>query len=86
MYSLELLMMDGKTVRNMQYYSTKINLRHWCIWLFLQYKYITMHGPMKVKNGEGGLEFFLSYNEWYLFHCTGCMKGGSASYRLSAGE
>jgi len=32
MYSLELLMMDGKTVRNM--YSVtpnKINLTHWCI-------------------------------------------------------
>ena len=30
--SLELLMMDGKTVRNMQSVTpNKINLRHWCI-------------------------------------------------------
>jgi len=28
----------------------KINLRNWCIWLVLLYKYITMHGPINVNN------------------------------------
>jgi len=30
-------------------YSNKINLRHWCIWLVLLQKHITMHGPMNDK-------------------------------------
>ena len=49
MYGLELLMMDGKTVRNIQSGTPyKINLKHWCIQLVLLQKYITMYGPMNV--------------------------------------
>ena len=31
----------------------KINLIHWCIWLVLLQKYITMHGPVNVKSATG---------------------------------
>ena len=50
MYSLELLMMHGKTVGNMQsVIPNKINLILWCILLVLLQKYNTKHGPMNVK-------------------------------------
>ena len=42
---------DGQKDRpkHVQCYSNKINLIHWCTRLVLLQKYITMHGPMKVK-------------------------------------
>jgi len=39
-----------RTVRNMQSATpNKINLIHWCIYLVLLQKYITVHGSMNVK-------------------------------------
>jgi hypothetical protein len=50
MYSLELLMMDGKPSETYRVlFQNKINLRSWCIWLVLIWKYIAMHGPMGVR-------------------------------------
>ena len=43
------LMMDRGTVRNMQSFIPKINLRSQCIQLILLYKFITMHGPLNVR-------------------------------------
>jgi len=38
-------------LKNLELFQNKINLRHWCIWLFLLQKCITMHDPMNVKRG-----------------------------------
>jgi len=42
---------DGRKdrLKHVKCYSNKINLRHWCIWLVLLQRYITMRGPMNVK-------------------------------------
>jgi len=48
-YNARILMMDGETVRNMQSFIPKINLRNWCILLVLLYEYITMQGLLNVK-------------------------------------
>jgi len=55
---------DGRKDRpkHVEWYSNKINLRHWCIWLVLLYKFITMHGPMNVKS------YHISYNVLYITH------------------
>jgi hypothetical protein len=48
-YVQSLIPDDGRKDRpkHVEFYSNKINLRLWCIWLVLIYKYITMHSPMK---------------------------------------
>ena len=61
MYSLELLMMDRKTVRNTySITSNKITLKHLCVQLVLLQKYTTKHGPMNVRLVHTN---FLMYNE-----------------------
>ena len=54
---------DGRKDRpkHVDCYSNKINLKHWCIWLVLLYRYITMHGPMGVKKK---VYFLLRRNEF----------------------
>ena len=46
--SKNLLMMDRGTVRNMQSFISKINLRNQCIQLVLLQEFITMHGHLNV--------------------------------------
>ena len=50
-YSEKLLMMDTGTVRNMQSFIPKINLRNQCIQLVLLYEQTTMHGHLNVNLG-----------------------------------
>ena len=47
-YSEKLLIMDRRTVRNMQSFVPKINLTNQCIQLLLLQEYITMHGHLNV--------------------------------------
>jgi len=49
MYSLELLMMDGKTETCTVSLQHEINLIHWCI-LLVYYRNNTIHGSMNVKS------------------------------------
>ena len=35
--------------KHIELFQNKINLGHWCIWLVLLQKYITMQGPMNVR-------------------------------------
>jgi len=44
-YSIGLLMMDSKPVRNMYISTPKTNLRNSASLWFLLHEYITMHGP-----------------------------------------
>jgi len=48
-HNFELLVMDGKTVRNVERFTRTNNLRDRWILLVTLWEYITMHGPINVK-------------------------------------
>ena len=48
-YSEKLLVMDRGTLRIMQSFIPKINLRNKCIWLVLLQEFISMRGHLNVK-------------------------------------